>query len=360
MKEIALESLRKNIMTLPSGKFLTAGQNQFKTLWTRDFCHSVPGLLAAGEIETAESHLSLLLNSLHEDGLVPRVLDNVPVQLRVAYQAGKKLIPILPGIPFKEPLRPQYTDEHGSHAFDSNILLILACRKMPVEFQKKHAEKIQKASRWYDDKFVDGLIFQKPFSDWQDTTKREGHTFLLNLFYYEAFPTEDLRQKIKSTFWNGSVFLSQKNYEVVSVEGNLFALLSETFLNEQEKQTLWNNLKLHPLITIDGAIGRCSYPDWPSHDLAIHIRLANLKLYHGSMTWSWIMGLGLKTAQAMGDFDFATKQFNHISRLVEKHGEVGEIYDPTNKFNHWKSWLLEAEHPFAWGAAYLVDALSEK
>jgi hypothetical protein len=329
-------------------------------LWTRDFCHSVKGLLAAGEMETAESHLSLLLNSLRDDGLVPRVLDNVPVQFRVAYQAGRKLLPILPRIAFKEPLKPQYTDEHGSNAYDSNILLVLACRSMPEEFQKKFADKIQKAARWYDDKFVDGLIWQKPFSDWQDTTKREGHTFLLNLFYYEAFPSEELKQKIKSAFWNGSVFLSQKGYEVVSIEGNLFALLSKTFLIDSEKQTLWNNLKQHPLITIDGAIGRCSHPDWPSSDLAFHIKLAGLNLYHGSMTWSWIMGLGLKVSLEMKDSEFSVKQLSHISRLVEKHGEVGEIYDPSTNFLHWKSWLLEAEHPFAWGSAYLVDALTEK
>lgn len=365
LKEIALRSLRQNIITLPSGTYLVAGQNQFQTLWTRDFCHSVRGLIKAGEYDTAESHLTLLLHSLREDGLVPRVLDNVPVQLRVAFEAGRKLLPVLPKIPFKEPLRPQYTDEHGSCAYDSNVLLVLACLEMPPAFFKLHEKKIMKAWQWYDEKFEDGLIYQKPFSDWQDTTRREGYTFLLNLFYYEAavklkMPTDILKEKIKSTFWDGSLFLSLHHSDVVSVEGNLFALLSETFLTPDGKKKIWEDLKQHPLLTIDGAIGRCSYPDWPAKDLAIHIRLANLKLYHGSMTWSWIMGLGLLTAKKMGDEEYYQKQLAHIKRIILPSGEVGEIYDPSTNFQLWKSWLFEAERPFAWGAAYIVDALSER
>ena len=42
---IAKESLEKNIVRLPQGDFLAAGGNQFGSLWTRDFCFSVPALL---------------------------------------------------------------------------------------------------------------------------------------------------------------------------------------------------------------------------------------------------------------------------------------------------------------------------
>lgn len=369
-REIAEVSLRKNIMTLPLGKFVTAGQNQFLTLWTRDFCHAVRGLIAIGEADVAKNHLSYLLKNLREDGLVPRVVDNRVVQFRVAWQSFRKLCPILPSLAFKEPLIPQYTDEHGSNAFDSNVLLILAVLKLDDAFFKSNEEELKKVWHWYDDKFRDGLIWQTPFADWQDTTKREGNTVLLNLFYFLAaselkkkgwiisINLEELKNKIKSTFFKDGILLSQTGYPQVSVEAHLFALESDNFLSPEEKKTLWEKIKSHPVISLDQAIGRCSYPDWPEKDLAWHIKFANLKRYHGSLTWSWLMGLGLTVAKRMNDLEFVNKQTAHINRLLTRDGEVYEVYDPEKDFMPWGSWLIKSEHPFAWGSGYLVEALT--
>ncbi len=367
--EIAAKSLRANIISLPSGKFITAGQNQFLTLWTRDFCHSVRGLVAIGEEEVAKNHLRYLLKSLREDGLVPRVLDNRQVQLRVAWQSFRKIVPILPKLAFKEPLKAQYIDEHGSNAFDSNVLLILACLQMDDAFWKENEVDIHQVWNWYDDKFQDGLIYQTGFADWQDTTKREGKTFLMNLFYFLAatrlkqrgwtinIDLNEFQNIIKKTFFNGSVYISMLDYPQVSVDGNLFALESEEFLNPQEKKDLWSKLKLHPIIAQDGLIGRCSFPDWPSKDLAWHIKLANLRNYHGSLSWSWLMGLGLHVCELMEDKEMAKKQFDHISSVLQRDQEVCEVYDPQLGFVPWCSWLIKAEHPFAWGAGYMVASL---
>ena len=370
IRNIASESLRKNIMTLPSGKFLTAGQNQFLTLWTRDFCHAVRGLIAIGLEDVAKNHLSYLLKSLREDGLVPRVVDNRMVQFRVAWQSMRKLCPVLPKLSFREPLIPQYIDEHGSNAFDSNVLVVLACLQLDDDFFRSHENEIRKIWNWYDDKFHDGLIRQTPFADWQDTTKREGKTFLMNLFYFLAatrlkergleikINLDEYKSLIKKTFFDGKVFISQLGYPQVSIEGNLFALETDEFLNQSERESLWKELKAHPIITIDGAIGRCSYPDWPSDDLAWHIKLANLKRYHGTLSWSWLMGLGLHVARVMNDPEMVKIQFQHISNILERDGEVYEVYDPDHKFMPWGSWLIKSEHPFAWGSGYLSHALS--
>lgn len=356
-------------MSLPSGKFLTAGQNQFLTLWTRDFCHAVRGLIAIGEKEVAENHLSFLLKNLRADGLVPRVVDNHLVQKRVAWQSFRKMIPVLPKLKFQDPLKPQYVDEHGSNAFDSNVLLILAALQVDEEFFSKHESDLKKVWGWYDDKFQDGLIVQPPFADWQDTTKREGKTFLMNLFYFLAatrlqkkgweinINLSEFQDLIKKTFWNGSVYKSMVGYEQVSIEGNLFAIESEEFLNGSEKLELWANLKKHPIISMDQAIGRCSYPDWPSEDLAWHIKLANLKRYHGSLSWSWLMGLGLSVCKVMKDTEMTKNQSTAIERVLTRDGEIFEVYDPDKFFLPWGSWLIEAEHPFAWGAGYLAHAL---
>lgn len=367
--EIAARSLRENISNLSSGKYLCAGQNQFQTLWTRDFCHAVSGLLVIGEGDVARHHLTSLLNSLRDDGLVPRVLDNLPVQLRVSWQTLRRRMPFLPRLPFREPLRPQYVDEHGSCAFDSNLLLILASLELGEDFIREQKEKLLKAWHWYDDKFDRGLLTQSGFSDWQDTTKREGRTFLLNLFYWmagqrlatlgfiPARPLAELSAELKAVFAQDGLFCSLEGRPQVSLEGNLFAILDPDFLSREEKSVLWSALKAHPLMALDGGLGRCSYPDWPREDLAFHIRLANLHRYHGSLTWSWLLGLALLAGQEIGDTEFCEAQRRRIAEILQRDGEVYEVFDPDTGLRPWGSWLIGAEHPFAWGAAYLCRAL---
>lgn len=375
--DIASASLRKNILTLPSGKYVTAGQNQFLTLWTRDFCHAVRGLLAIGEDEAAKNHLGYLLKCLRpSDGLVPRVVDNHIVQLRVAWQSGRKLMPFLPKLSFKEPLRPQYTDEHGSHAVDSNLLLILACLEVHEkegggEFWKQNEKELHRVWDWYQGRFDNGLILQTPFADWQDSASRKGKTFLTNLYYFLAatrlkklgwkieMNLDEYKQKIITNFFDekSGVFFSLEGYPQVSVEGNLFALESSEFLNSEQKKDLWLALKKHPVLALDGVIGRCGHPDWPVSDQAFHFKLANLTRYHGELTWSWLMGLGLKVAIVMDDQEMIQKQFTHVKRLLERDGQVVEVYDPKKDFLPWGSWLIQAERPFAWGSGYLVEAL---
>jgi hypothetical protein len=368
--QMAAESLRKNIICISGVKFLTAGQNQFQTLWTRDFCHAVKGLLFLGEREVVENHLSFLLSNLRADGLVPRVADNFQVQFRVTWQALRKNLAFLPRLPFRGPLKPQYIDEHGSNAFDSNLLLLRASLELSEEFWQTHESELKRVWHWYDDKFKNGLLWQRSFSDWQDTTRREGHTFLLNFFYYEVLErleqkgfkvpvsSQDFGKRIRDHFFNGKVFLSQEGYSQVSVEGNLMAILHPHFLTPLEKDELWKNVKNHPVIKLDGHIGRCTYPDWPSKDLAFHIKLAKLSRYHGSLCWSWIMGLGLMVATKMNDDEMIQRQTKFIEKLLMRDGEVYEVYDPAKNFSPWGSWLMSSEHPFAWGAGYLVEAFS--
>lgn len=374
----ASASLRANILKMPSGHYLTAGQNQFLTLWTRDFCHAVRGLLAINEDKVVRDHLSYLLKCLRpSDGLVPRVVDNHLVQLRVAWQSFRKMVPFLPKLSFKEPLKPQYTDEHGSCAVDSNLLMLLASlmlreRNGGDAWWKENEGQLKKAWSWYDDKFQDGLITQSAFADWQDSAKREGKTFLTNIFYFLVasrlkklgweikIDLDKYREDIKKAFYvpESGVYKTMENSDIVSVEGNLFILEASEFLTNDEKKTLWANLKKHPVMSLDGGvIGRCSYPDYENKDIAWHVKFANLHGYHGSIAWSWLMGLGLKVSMMMEDQETTTKQKNLITKVLDRDGEVLEVYCPDKEWQGWGSWLLTSEHPFAWGSGYLVEAL---
>ncbi len=364
--EIASRSLRANILTLPSGKFVTAGQNQFLTLWTRDFCHAVRGLLVLNEDETVRNHLTFLLNSLRADGLVPRVVDNRLVQLRVAWQAARKLLPFLPKLTFKEPLKPQYTDEHGSCAIDSNLLVLMAALRLKdrprgEEWWSEHKTQLERVFHYYDDKFKDGLIFQTPFADWQDSASREGFTFLTNFFYYSVSvrmgKTFD-KQILKNKFFDkkNGVFKTMVGSDILSVDGNLFVLEHPDFLTISEKKALWENLKATPLLN-DG-IGMCSYPDYARKDLAFHVKFARLDAYHGHLAWSWLMGLGLHVCRLMEDREMERMQRELIDRVLGRDDEVLEIYIPQDQWRGWESWLVRSERPFAWGAGYLVESLS--
>ena len=80
---IAKESLEKNIVRLPQGDFLAAGGNQFGSLWTRDFCFSVPALLTLKKYALVKNHLSYLINNRRSDGLIPIYADSINPMRRV-------------------------------------------------------------------------------------------------------------------------------------------------------------------------------------------------------------------------------------------------------------------------------------
>lgn len=372
---IAEASLRANIIRLESGDFLVAGQNQFLTLWTRDFCHACRGLFALGETGVIKSHLGFLLKNLNAEGLVPRVIDNQLVQFRVAYQTLRKNLPFMPKLKIKEPLIPQYRDEHGSFAIDSNLLVLLVALELKQRGEEswwlEHFEALKKVFQWYQ---LDehGLINQGPFSDWQDSAKRAGHCFLTNLFYYLVscrlshlaidvpVDLKLLKEKIHATFFDHHVGL-YKTHEllnVISLEGNLFALEASEFLIEADKRLLWENLKAHPLLQLDqGHMGRCSYPEYDKNQIAWHVRLASLERYHGGLAWSWLMGLGLKVAIEREDIQTTSLMLTKIHSLLIRDREVVEVYDPNDMWKPWESWLISSERPFSWGAGYMIEAL---
>lgn len=372
---IAEASLRANIIKLESGSFLVAGQNQFKTLWTRDFCHACRGLFALEEFEVIKSHLGFLLDHLNPQGLVPRVIDNQLVQFRVAYQSLRKNLPFMPQLKIKEPLIPQYRDEHGSFAIDSNLLVLLVALELKNRGEEswwlKHFESLKRVYLWYQPD-SEGLISQGAYADWQDSAKRSGHCFLTNLFFYlvstrlqhlgidVSVDLVHLRKKMEEKFFDSTVGLykTHESLNIISLEGNLFALEAKEFSNEIDKKKIWESLKSHPLMQLDqGHMGRCSYPDYEKNQIAWHVRLASLERYHGSLAWSWLMGLGLKVAIERDDAIVVTRMLTKIHSLLIRDREVVEVYDPHDLWQPWESWLMSSERPFSWGAGYLVEAL---
>ena len=138
IQNISATALSANIETVADQSFLTAGRHQFRSLWTRDFCHAVRGLLILKRTDVVRNQLDLIFLNLRQDGLVPRTLDSIPAQERVAITvattAAQNYLPaaLRPGlsqsfsIPLSINLKPEYVDENKTESIDGNTLVILA------------------------------------------------------------------------------------------------------------------------------------------------------------------------------------------------------------------------------------------
>ncbi|RYZ97831.1 MAG: hypothetical protein EOP11_21490, partial [Proteobacteria bacterium] len=115
LKEKALRTIEANLVETEKGLFLTAGGNQFRTLWTRDFCFSVPGLLAAGWRDLVERQLGLIL-SFAEFSQLPRGIDPLNPKLRVVWGTAFRFLPPPFANAYAKPLKAEYLGEHGTPA----------------------------------------------------------------------------------------------------------------------------------------------------------------------------------------------------------------------------------------------------
>lgn len=382
--EFATQSLIANIEQLPSGAYLTAGRNQFKTLWTRDFALSVRGLLWIGKSDVVRSHLGRLIRERRlTDALVPRVMDSTYVAWRVVRQFVLRVVPLvfrkyIPDPAFRDPLKPEFFDEHGTEAIDSNLLVLLASlqyleKTQDLAWWKENELALHSIYEFYQSKIDDGLITQAPFSDWQDSVKRSGKTFYTNLLYavvsdrlvsqvgwdISEFSRKDHRSKMEKMFRDPSsgIFLSLEGHGQVSAEGNLLALdLGFVDPKSPEGRTLYEGLKKHAIWNGPaGFPGQATVPAYPKSWKSFAVRVAKLQNYHEDIYWSWLMALSGKVAILMNDVDEALRIQSNLADISARDGCIAEIYQPTLGLPYWRSRFFDAEKPFSWGAAFVID-----
>ncbi len=382
--QIAIDSLRANILNLDSGPYLLAGQNQYKTIWTRDFCYSIRGLLHIQREDVIENQLQKLINFARpKDGLIPRVIDSVAVQFRVVWNsvrsaAGNRI----PNLKFQEPLRPQYMDEHTSVAMDSNVLLILNTLRYVKStkndaFLNKNTKQLEKIFLFYRDRIDrdDGFLIQQKFSDWQDSVKREGKTFYLNHLYWwllseladfnlfgvtKKFAVE-FGQRLIEKFYSkeNGIFKSIIDHPYYSLDGNLMVLESG-LLNMTTNKEFYSHLKKSKIWKdSDNKIpGFNTYPRYPNNWHHIPVKLVGLMGYHDHVYWSWLLGYATWAARFMNDtpeFQFLKR---NLEKILERDKTVYEIYHPKGLLP-WSSKIYKSESPFSWGASYIIQALGD-
>jgi hypothetical protein len=321
--------------------------------------------------------------------IAPKVLDasSVVRQFRSVSAVIGRYVGICRNVPLSEPLRAEYKDERGSVAIDSNMLLLLTAHDYYTltgarNWWKRRLKDLVQLYRYYDHlKDADGLIVQPPFSDWQDSVRRTGKTFYTNLLYYLVSKrlagfsefritpgkVDQLRSAIEDRFYDKdlgiyrSIASTKAACPQFSVDANLLAIDLGYFDDDPDRaKSVYASLRESCLwrgrADLPGYVTSPNYPgDW------IHwiVRLARLPHYHDEMYWSWLIALAAKIAWKMNDYGQAARIVDRLADIAKRDQSIVEIYSPTPDLEPFSSWLYNAERPFSWGAAFVLDLVGE-
>jgi hypothetical protein len=366
--DIARSSLEANIVHLPQGDFLKAGSRQFGSLWTRDFCFSVPGLLILGKKSLVKNQLDFLIRNRRADGLVPIYADSISPMIRVILSSINKTIGTQINLKLNEKLKPFYQAVGKFPTIDANILVLKASYEYyqsthDQEWWDSHQKDFYEIYHFYDRFIEDGLVVQGAFSDWQDSAKREGKVFFTNLLYLEVakkfqfknkVELEDLKNAIHKNFYdsNSGLYVSVAGSGFISLDGVLWAIDKDLLENSEE---LYLNLKKDPLWNRYSIPGSVTFPSYPKKWIATHNKVSGLSEYHGKLAWSWLIALSAKIAKKMNDDQEAERIHLFLDKLLLRDQTVNEIYNPENNFEAFSSPLYFSENPFSWGAAFILE-----
>lgn len=377
----ARRALERNRVSIGSRRMLTAGQYQFHSMWTRDFSYAARGLLALGDHATVRDQIDALLEHASPEGLVPRALDTMPIGKRVVGGMIRARLGLGPSKHKANPtkLYAQVLDEHGSPSLDSNLLVL----KTALDYVKASGDqawlarnqgKLMTLYRYYQKwRGEDGLLEQPRYADWQDSVRREGKSFYLNLLYLDvtrrlgdesgldAGQRAALADRVHETFFDRErgLYRSLAGKDFISLDGNLLALdLGFVDARSERGRSLYDAMKRSPLWTRGGVPGSNTFGDYPKSWLHLPARLAGLRHYHDRMHWSWLTALSAKVAHQVGDGAESARIVGALAALAERDGTIAEIYQEKKQgLRPFRSLTYRSEAPFSWGAGMVLDAL---
>jgi hypothetical protein len=361
-----------------------------------------------GQSHVVKNHVDLYLEYIDKDNLYgPKGLDTMPLESRVFWaffrvvcKCSRKPLPFFHNMP----LLGLFKDSRDSVAIDSNLLIILSMFECSKHDQyawfNDSRNKILLMMRYYENLKDDrGFVTQGAYSDWQDSQKRTGVTFLTNLMYYEVCKRlttrgidiltskqlRDVQLRLCEVFRIGKdgLFRSTESGEQVSLEGNLFAI-KWNFLETHQTTGLWRALVKHELWRgiadtetfsrtdclccvncllpprDTGFPGFVTYPNYRAGEAAMQVRYGGLQSYHDTMYWSWLMAFSGEVAYRMGDIGEGDRIASNLWRLSERDGTICEIYAHEPEFPPFKSIAVVAEQPFSWGSSFVLSMLEAR
>jgi len=369
---IALENLKENIIQHEGKLYIVAGAIQFHTIWIRDFGYCVDILHKLGLDKIIDNTIELYLNHLIKDSkghlYGPKCFDSMNPETRVVnasarhtFNMHRKKTPI-------NKLDPHmYKDSRNAIAIDSNVMICLAA--LNTNIYKKHINTLKELLNWYSTKDADGLIIQTGFSDFQDSQRREGVVFNINLMYYVCIKKykqkgydlginlKELKKKIISVFYDPikGIFISQKNEKYICLLDNLLAIkykfipVKKLYLSLKNSE-LWSASKLK----IPG------FPTWPHNkDVHIQVKFGYLTDYHNDIYWGWLMAFSAAISFEMDDKKEGHKIYNILEHIAIRDGTLSEIYKPEPNFPIFESSTYSSERPFTMSSCYALKMCNE-
>lgn len=379
LKKIAESSLKANVVESLEGPALRAGAHQFSSLWTRDLCFAVPGLVAAGLANVAHNHIGILLRSVGPEGQVPRILDDGASVVRVVrWTIGRKILPRhLPSQNIKKSLRREYVGEHKTWAFDSGSLLFLSAFYVRWNWSETSLAGLQRIFEFYKTRTSNftKVMVQPKYSDWQDSARREGpldfNNYLilrmLKVALVEGLATaaqiESFEKVFRSEFLLGanepatSLHSVRKGVRQIALETHLFRIQDLLTTDKDSALKLWRALKDHPLFHRAAIPGVPVDPEYANDEISFFTKAVGLKHYHDRMCWTWLSAEAAKTAVMVGDRVEADRIFKKLSEICGETGDVPEILDPVS-MAPFENVFYRSEAPFSWGAAKILEAIA--
>lgn len=380
----AKSTLEKNIISLDNGQeFISAGSNQFRTIWVRDFCYSVRGLLALGKTELVKNQLQLIYNQLSREGYLPRGIDCVNPKLRVVTNSllPKWLRPKLEypkgKDEFDNRIRPEFLGEHATPAIDSNVLFVLSyldyAKSTDDYFLKK--ESLGALFNVYVPLLKNGFIIQPAYSDWQDSAKRAGVFALLHIQLLAALSEfrqwtgnegtfmkiDDLENKIVSRFYDADQQLFYQTAETRSVALDYYGFIFRYQLlkHRLSLSSLYIALKRHPIWQQTLIPGRPTYPRYSTDQISWTTKMVGLSGYHDSFHWGWLICESAMIAYLQGDKGECERILEFFAENTENSTFLGEIYKlKGERLEEYQSALYQSENPFTWTAAKCYEILA--
>lgn len=377
LRAIAQASLQKNIVNTEQGQYVRAGAHQFGSLWTRDFCFAVPGLVAIGERRAAENHLLHLVRVCHpESRLIPRILESGSSAMRVVFHSGLRFLPLKYFLkPIRSPLHPEYLGEHGTRSMDSNLLVFIMCGTLAESWSPESKDEMLQGLKPVFEfireqtQSFKKVISQKAYEDWQDSAARQGEISYTNALTLIALKMAlKLGLAVEAEFVHFKKLFHDHFYsETVKLfatteEKNSFCLETQLLLIDfavvDDATVIWQSLKKSELWNKALIPGVPHVPQYEKNEISWTCKLAGLSRYHDGFIWAWLSAYSAKIAFKVQDYDSGVQILNHLEEWAVRDKDLGEIYNMHSGKLH-ESLLFRSERPFSWAAGKTLEALSE-
>jgi glycogen debranching enzyme len=316
-----------------------------------------------------------MLSFQRKDGLLPRaVAPWAPYIMILADTFGLHL-------EFKAPLRPNYTSEALINNIDCNAFLVWATLRYARasgdgDFVRRHQGVLERALAWYDGRMKDGLVFQSPFSDWQDSIARRGRVFYSNLIYWKGlrameelaayFEPRDRESaagwraradafaaRLVEFFWDKKLGAFKNSDRIPGIESGANLLAAAWGLVGPEKTE--SILHAFDAPGVRRPLGlRATVPAYPWYMKSIFATVGGNTDYHDDQVWSWQTALEATVWASLGRPERGERALAPMAEVIAKDGVVGEVYDDDCQV---KRRLFRSECPFTWGAGMWLEAL---